>query len=114
MLHYQTPDTDDSTVIDDNGHVVGKVVDIVYDESEGNPDFLVVDPGRFRACRYVPVHGSNATVRGDVVVPFARWWVLCSPKAAKGRVISRKTQAQLTAHYGPLYDWRRVTPDWMV
>ena len=110
MLRYQNPDTDHNTVIDDKGHVVGKMIETLYGESDGDPDFLVVDPGRFRARRYVPVDGSYTSVRGEVVVPFAKWWVRCSPKAAKGRVISLKTQAQLTAHYGSIYDWRRVTP----
>ena len=114
MLRYQNPDTDYSTVIDHKGHVVGKMVNTVHEDSDGDPDFLVVDPGRFRACHYVPVDGSYTSVRGEVVVPFARWWVMCSPKADKGRVISRKTQTQLTAHYGSLYDWRRVTPDAML
>ena len=110
----EAPDSGFSTdiaVIDDKARVVGKMIDIVYDDTKRDSDFLVVDPGRFRACRCVPTDGSYTSASGKIVVSFARWWVMCSPRFTKGQVISKQARARVAEYYGEVHHFCRKTGD---
>ena len=85
-------------VLDERGIALGAISDIVYDEL-GQPEYLVVDPGIFRASHYVPVDGSRATPNGEVVVPWDKCWFKQAPKANGQHFLSSLDRHLLAVHY---------------
>lgn len=90
-----------STVLDRQGEPIGTVKDVVFEETDMTPSWLVVKPGPFRAQHYVPARNSYRTAGDDVVVPYDRDVVRHAPKApAKEHVISHENRTALLRHYG--------------
>ncbi len=87
-------------VIGADGETVGKVTDVVYDDTSNRPTWLIVKPGLLRAEHYVPVEGSYTTEDGDVVLPFDKQWVKSAPTASGDHVMDSGLERELLAHYG--------------
>ncbi|MDJ0767839.1 MAG: PRC-barrel domain-containing protein [Ilumatobacter sp.] len=94
-----TPTYTGHGVIDEHGVPVGAVTDVVYDKTGSRPEFLVVDPGIFRAAHYVPVEGAYHTNDGQIVVPWNKQWIKHSPKASKDHLLTPIDRTDLHVHY---------------
>jgi sporulation protein YlmC with PRC-barrel domain len=104
-----TPDPDGLTtfsghdVLDDQNQYVGKVTDVVYDESAGEisstPTWLVVDPGLLRTAHYVPAAGAYRTAEGAIVVPWDKEWIKSATKAQRDHILTDEQRKELRAHY---------------
>lgn len=66
-------------VIDQYGDPVGTVSDVFYDDQVNKPMWLVVDPGRLRKGRLVPLDGTYETDNGAIMVPFDKHWIKQAP-----------------------------------
>ena len=92
-------------VIDEHGHDIGRVADVIYtdptttDDGSMVPHWLVVDPGVLRAAHYVPVDGSYVTEDGQVVVPWDKNWIKSAPKANGDHVLTNDQITELEQHY---------------
>lgn len=90
-----------STVLDRQGEPVGTVKDVVFEEADMTPSWLVVKPGLFRSPHYVPARNTYRTAGEDVVIPYDRDVVRSAPKAPdKDHVISHENRDELLRHYG--------------
>lgn len=89
----------DRRVIDEHGQQIGRVSDVVFEGSSAKPAWMVLKLGPLRGCRYVPAHGSYATVTDKLVVPFDRRTIAASPKAKGSHVLSAKERSLLIQHY---------------
>lgn len=85
-------------VLDEHGIALGSITDVVCDD-HGRVEYLLVDPGIFRPSHYVPVHGSYDTARGEVVVPWDKFWFKQAPKATGQRILSALDRHMLEVHY---------------
>ena len=82
----------------ENGDKIGKLVDVRSDEITLAPEWLVVDPGPFRAADYVPARSVYRSADGSVVVPFTKSVVKNSPPARD--VLTPEVAEQLRRYYG--------------
>ena len=82
----------------ENGDKIGKLVDVRSDDLTLAPQWLVVDPGFFRAAHYVPAQMAYQSDDGSVVVPFSKEVVKHSPAAEK--VLTPQVATQLREYYG--------------
>jgi sporulation protein YlmC with PRC-barrel domain len=89
-------------VLDEHGLHLGVVTDVVYDEQDGHPEYLAVDPGLLRPAHYVPVSGSYHTNQGQIVVPWDKHWVKTAPKAVGDHLPTANDRRELRAHYTDL------------
>jgi len=94
-----TPTYTGATVLDERGQRIGDVRDVIYDQDEQQPKWLVVRTGRFRGQHYVPSAGSYRTEASDIVVPYSVEQVNSAPKAGGAHVLSAAEQAELGRHY---------------
>ena len=105
-----TPDTDAGSgrhdndayrghrVVDDHHRPIGKVTDVIYDET-GIAKWAVVSPGVFRAEHFLPLDKTYLSLEGNLVVPFDRRTVARSPKAERDHVLSPITERALEQYY---------------
>lgn len=101
MAHTSELDTfNHHPVIDPKGKKVGTVVDLVSDRRTLEPQWLVVDPGVFRAAHYVPVEGAYHSSEGDVVIPFERQIVMQAPRASRDHIVTAEIEREIIDHYG--------------
>ena len=89
-------------VISDDGDTIGKIASVIPDPRTLEPKWLVVDPGLFRASRYVPA--TDAYTCADdtddyVVVPYTRETVTHAQRVGKDRLLTRDDEAELAAYY---------------
>ena len=90
----------DREVIDRHGEKIGKVSDVLYDESsELSPSWLIVNPGLFRAEHFVPADGAVTTDEQALRVPYDIDTVRSSPKVPSDHVIPSAAKAVLRDHY---------------
>ena len=89
----------DRTVVDPTGEKLGKVSDVLFDDIEDNPSWLVVNPGLFKAEHYVPADGAYLDDDEHVVIPYDAETVLSSPKATSDHVVSTAARSVLRDHY---------------
>jgi len=82
----------------ENGDKIGKLVDVRSDDLSLAPQWLVVDPGPFRAAHYVPAEKAYQSADGSVVVPFSKAVVKQSPVAEK--VLTPQVATRLREYYG--------------
>jgi hypothetical protein len=85
-------------VVDDHHRPIGKVTDVIYDET-GVPKWAVVSPGVFRAEHFLPLDNSYLSLEGNLVVPFDKRTVSRSPKAERDHVLSPITERALEQYY---------------
>lgn len=86
-------------VVDKENHKVGKVTDVIYDDEEDRPEWLIVDPGPVSAERVVPVDRAYTAENGNIVLPYDKQHVMHAPKAPSDHVLTRDRVEQLDAHY---------------
>lgn len=94
-------------VTDEQGHHVGKVVDVIFDDDstlestadERRPSWLVVDPGFLRAAHYLPVAGSYRTADGTIITPWDKEWIKSAAKATGDHILTRDQRRELKQHY---------------
>lgn len=92
-----------STVTDQQGNVLGKVNDVVFESNNTDPTWMVVKPGFLRAERFVPTRGAYRVDSGTLAVPYSRHQVGSAPKAGDGHVVDSRTRADLVQHFGIEY-----------
>ncbi len=85
-------------VVDDHHRPIGKVTDVIYDET-GIAKWAVVSPGVFRAEHFLPLDKTYLSLEGNLVVPFDRRTVARSPKAERDHVLSPITERALEQYY---------------
>lgn len=85
-------------VIDDHADKVGTVTDVVYD-TEGHPQWVVIDPGPLRAAHYAPIAGSYVTEAGMLTIPFTKQQVKAAPKAHSDHIVTPDLEQELIQHY---------------
>jgi sporulation protein YlmC with PRC-barrel domain len=90
-------------VLDDQNQYVGKVTDVIYEESAGEmsttPTWLVVDPGVLRTAHYVPAAGAYRTAEGAIVVPWDKEWIKSAAKANRDHLLTDEQRDELRTHY---------------
>lgn len=86
-------------LVDRDNHKVGKVTDVIYDDQEDRPEWLVVDPGPVSAERVVPLDRAYTSENGNIVVPYDKQQVRHAPKAPLDHVLTPDRVEQLDAHY---------------
>ncbi len=86
------------TVIDPEGETVGKVSQVIYDEADAMPAWMVVDRGLLRSEHYVPAGGAYATPDERVIVPFNKRWIKAAPRADRSG-LTDPTRRELHIHY---------------
>lgn len=85
--------------IDPHGKKVGTIVDLVSDRRTLEPQWLVVDPGVFRAAHYVPIQGAYHTTGGEVVLAFDRDIVMRAPRASRDHVVTADIEREIIEYY---------------
>jgi uncharacterized protein YrrD len=88
-----------SKLVDEQGSAIGEVSDVIYDETETNPQWLVVKQGLFRSEHYVPADGAYRTDDDHIVVPFTAENVKSAPKAKGDHVLTHELRDELVRHY---------------
>ncbi len=88
-----------SKVIDEQGHRIGQVSDVVFDGAGVSPVWLVIDPGMLRASHYAPVKGAYRSEDDVIVLPYSDHQVKTAPKAKGEHVLSGEDRALLAQHY---------------
>jgi len=87
-------------LLDETGHRLGTVEDVVYDDPEVlEPTWLVVKPGMLRGHHYVPVAGSYRTTDAKLVSPYSADQIKSAPKAGSEHVLDADTRTRLIEHY---------------
>jgi hypothetical protein len=90
-------------VLDDQNQYVGKVTDVIYEETAGDvasqPTWLVVDPGVLRPAHYVPAQGAYRTAEGAIVVPWDKEWIKSATKATREHILTEEQRDELRTHY---------------
>jgi uncharacterized protein YrrD len=86
-------------VIDPAGERVGKVTDVIFDGADLEPAWLVVDPGLFKAERYVPVEGAATQDHRRLTIPYDLETVRSGPKVTRDHTLSSLTRSVLRDHY---------------
>jgi hypothetical protein len=90
-------------VLDDQNQYVGKVTDVIYEETPGaattTPTWLVVDPGLLRTAHYVPAAGAYRTSEGAIVVPWDKEWIKSATKASRDHILTDQERDELRTHY---------------
>ena len=87
------------SVLDEHGLSLGSITDVVYDDRGIDPEYLVVDPGLFRAAHYVPVDGAYETSDGKIVVAWDKFWFKQAPKAPADHILTPVDRHELEIHY---------------
>lgn len=87
------------TAIDAHGDQLGSIADVVFDQQQGRPEYLVIDPGIFRKAHYVPVDGAYETIEGDIAVPWDRHWFKLAPKAQRNHALTSAERHDIESHY---------------
>jgi len=83
---------------DDQHEKVGKVTDVLYDES-GSARWAVVDPGLLPRERYVPVDGAFMTESGEVILAYSKDAVKTARSASRDHILDPVVERALEEHY---------------
>lgn len=90
----------DRPVVDETGERIGSVADVVYDTSNGEPTWAVVNPGALRRSRYAPLAHAYLSDDGAVVLSHRKRTVLAAPPAGHDHVLTPDAERDLHQHYG--------------
>ncbi len=88
-----------SKVIDEQGHHIGTVKDVVFEGSGASPTWLVIHPGLLRADHYAPVKGAYRAEDDTIVLPYLDHQVKTAPKATGDHVLTSEERLQVAQHY---------------
>lgn len=86
-------------VVDQAGHKIGAVTDVIADRSTLEPRWMVVDTGMLKAAHYVPVDGVYRTDDDHLVVPFTRQAIKNAPKAHGDHILTADAEQELCDYY---------------
>jgi sporulation protein YlmC with PRC-barrel domain len=87
-------------VVSETGEVIGKVNDVLMDESaDADAAWAVVSTGRLRGDRFVPLSESYRGADGNLVVPYDKYTVKHGPRAEE-HVLTAPVREKLTSYYG--------------
>ena len=90
----------DHDVLDANGHKIGTIQDLYYDEGTGKPEWLLVETGLFGTKRsFVPA--SHVLPENDKLsVSYTEERVKGAPKLDLGEELSEAQEQELYSYYG--------------
>ena len=86
-------------MVSDRGAVIGRVSDVLIDESAADDAWAVVSTGLLRSEHFVPLTAAYITHDGDVVVPYEKNTIKRAPRASE-HVLSSPVRKELAAYYG--------------
>ena len=86
-------------MVSDQGAVIGRVNDVLIDETAADDAWAVVSTGLLRSEHFVPLTAAYLADDGDVVVPYDKTTIKRAPRADE-HVISSPVRAELAAYYG--------------
>ena len=86
-------------VVDQAGHKIGTVSDVVSDVATLEPVWLIVDVGLTKSRHYLPADAVHQTADGHLVIPFDKDTVKTAVKPNKGHVLSSEDERDLREHY---------------
>ncbi len=88
-------------VVGEQGQVIGKITDVIYDEASNQATYAVVNlSGLLTGSHYVPLQHSFQANDGRLVVPFAKHVVKSSPRAGRDHVMTSQLAEELRRYYG--------------
>lgn len=91
--HYRGHD-----VVDPDHRLIGTISDVLYD-TNGEPEWAVVDLGLLRSAHYLPVASGYMSDNGEFVVPFDKHVVKSAPKADRSHFLDAGMERRLQEHY---------------
>ena len=91
------------TLVDREGEKIGKIDELYYDETGGQPEWALVNTGLFGTKKtFVPIR--NASPAGDdLQVPVTKAQVKDAPRLDADQALSEGEERQLFEHYGVPY-----------
>jgi sporulation protein YlmC with PRC-barrel domain len=98
-ISMQIDDWRGRKVVDPDGHKIGKIEDVYYDEADGRPEWALVRTGLFGTRdTFVPLDRARLVDR-DIVVPYDKELVKEAPGVDGDDTLSIAEEAQLAAYY---------------
>lgn len=98
--HHVEPTLTDHEVVDDHHVKVGKVTDVIYDESPGaRPRWATVKMHTLGREHLAPLEGSYLSEDGRLVLAYDKDKVKHAPTAPNDHVLSRELEQELVRHY---------------
>jgi uncharacterized protein (TIGR02271 family) len=87
------------TLLDHDGEKIGKIDELYYDESGGQPEWALVNTGLFGTKKtFVPIR-SAAPAGEDLQVPVSKSQVKDAPRVDADQELSEQEEQQLFDHY---------------
>lgn len=104
MASHESPHVEptltDHEVVDDHHVKVGKVTDVIYDETPGaRPRWATVKMHAVGREHLAPLEGSYMSDDGRLVLAFDKERVKHAPTAPHDHVLSRELEQELVRHY---------------
>lgn len=98
-ISMQIDDWRGRKVVDRDGHKIGKIEDVYFDETDGHPEWALVRTGLFGTRdTFIPLDRARLVDR-DIVVPYTKDFVKDAPGVDGDDVLSIAEEAQLAAYY---------------
>ena len=88
----------DRIVINESGDKLGRVTDVLFDNTGQSARWAVVSLG-LTSARYVPLTHAYTSAEGSVVVPYDKSTVKHAPKADRDHVLTPDLEEALFRHY---------------
>jgi sporulation protein YlmC with PRC-barrel domain len=86
-------------MVTERGSVIGRVNDVVIDETATDDAWAIVSTGVLRSEHYVPLTKAYLATDGDVVVPYDKTTVKHAPRA-DDHVLTAPVRKELAEYYG--------------
>jgi sporulation protein YlmC with PRC-barrel domain len=87
-------------VLDSHLRTVGKVTDVLFDDTEMKARWEVVKMGVLRREHYVPLADSYLDEEGSLVVPYDKSSIEHAPHARGAHVLTAEVARELLDYYG--------------
>jgi hypothetical protein len=87
-------------VVDTRMAPIGKVTDVLYDQTEMQPRWAIVKVGMLGGEHFVPLHDAYVDGEGRVVIPFDKVSVKRAPKVNSDHVLTPDAERELRDYYG--------------
>ena len=86
-------------MVSEQGTVIGRVNDVLIDQTASDDAWAVVSTGFMRSEHFVPLTSAYIADDGDVVVPYDKSTIKRAPRAAE-HVLTTPVRKELAAYYG--------------
>jgi sporulation protein YlmC with PRC-barrel domain len=86
-------------MVTERGSLIGRVNDVVIDETATDDAWAIVSTGVLRSEHFVPLTAAYLAVDGDVVVPYDKSTVKRAPRA-DDHVLTSPVRKELADYYG--------------